>query len=124
MKRLEEGLWWEKSVSSLEGDLKMSPPEDPKHLEAIAELLASRGLDASDFISAIEVLGNLKKKEAKTKLVTQQKSNLQKRKSIRIRSSYLRQGKIASSIEMLEQNAETTTSGYMMLSLEKSLVSL
>jgi len=45
----------------------MSPPEDPKHLEAIAELLASRGLDASDFISAIEVLGNLKKKESNNK---------------------------------------------------------
>ena len=41
----------------------MTPPADKPHIDALAELLDARGLNADDFIQIVDILGTLKKKE-------------------------------------------------------------
>ena len=41
----------------------MTPPADKPHIDALAELLDARGLNADDFIQIVDILGSLKKKE-------------------------------------------------------------
>ena len=42
----------------------MTPPADKPHIDALAELLDARGLNADDFIQIVDILGTLKKKES------------------------------------------------------------
>jgi len=56
------------------------PPADKAHIEALAELLASRGLEASDFISVVEVLGNLKRSESASRNKAQKKPTSDEKK--------------------------------------------
>ncbi|WP_010313571.1 tyrosine-type recombinase/integrase [Synechococcus sp. CB0205] len=42
----------------------MTPPADKPHIDALAELLDARGLNAEDFIQIVDILGALKKKES------------------------------------------------------------
>lgn len=65
----------------LEGALKMSPPSaDKEHIEALAELLASKGLEAGDFINAVEALGRLKRSEEDSKVRAQKKAEPKNKK--------------------------------------------
>lgn len=41
----------------------MTPPADKPHIDALADLLDARGLNAEDFIQIVDILGALKKKE-------------------------------------------------------------
>lgn len=56
------------------------PPADKAHIEALAELLASRGLEAGDFISAVEILGKLKERESASSIKAEKKEDKTSRK--------------------------------------------
>ena len=42
----------------------MTPPEEKTNIDALSNLLALKGLDASDFIDVINALSNIKKRDA------------------------------------------------------------
>jgi len=42
----------------------LTPPEDQRNIDALASLLNTKGLDASDFIDVINALANIKKRDA------------------------------------------------------------
>ena len=42
----------------------LTPPADKPHIDALAELLDARGLNADDFIQIVDIHGTLKKKES------------------------------------------------------------
>ena len=61
----------------------MSAPNPDTNINTLAELLASKGLDASDFIDVITALGNIKKRDAEKEIKDAEKAAKGKTKFIK-----------------------------------------
>jgi len=66
----------------------LTPPNEQSNIDALAALLDTKGLDASDFIDVINALANIKKRDAK-KIEAEEQKQEEKRNKIYVDKEYV-----------------------------------
>ena len=73
-------VWPAEKLSTVENQLRLTPPEEQSNINALSSLLNAKGLDASDFIDVINALSNIKKRDAEKEVKDQEKETVKEKK--------------------------------------------